>query len=629
MSQSICFAKLTLKTLMQSYQLKRVRNLLKNILQASRFWQDNQEILREFKHFRKITILAIVFTLLAATFEGVSIGFLLSFLSSLTSPDRNPSTGLVILDSFIQSYAGIIKPLYLISALILLSTWARAGFNYCAAIYTESAQLVLADRLRKKIFEQLQALPLSYYTKARSGEIVNTMTTEIERLKQGFTGIAFVMTRALVVTVYFIWMFVISWQLSIISVLTFGLLAVGLNTINARVRESSFGISKANGQFNSISLEFINGIRTVHAFATQDFERERFYKTSHNLLNASLKVAYAWTMVKPIAEGVAMTVIISLIIISFTKFSLPVASLLTFFFVLVRVVPSIQDMNGSIAFLSTLTGSIESVKELLRTDNKTYFKNGKLEFPGLKRSIDLVSVDFGYDPNSLVLHNITLTIEQGKMTALVGASGAGKTTVADLIPRFYDPTEGHVLIDGVDVKEFEINSLRRKMAVVSQHTFIFNASVWDNIAYGTPQATEAEIREAARLANALEFIEELPQRFETILGDHGSRLSGGQQQRIAIARALLRDPQILILDEATSALDSVSERLIQESIEKLAVGRTVIVIAHRLSTIAKADKVVVLEAGWIVEQGNYQDLLEQRGKLWKYHQMQHESNFAG
>jgi subfamily B ATP-binding cassette protein MsbA len=214
------------------------------------------------------------------------------------------------------------------------------------------------------------------------------------------------------------------------------------------------------------------------------------------------------------------------------------------------------------------------------------------------------------------------------MTALVGSSGAGKTTLADLIPRFYEPTGGKILIDGIDLPEFEINSLRRKVAVVSQDTFIFNTSVRNNIAYAIEGADEAAICEAARLANALEFIQEMPDGFDTVLGDRGVRLSGGQRQRIAIARALLRDPDILILDEATSALDSVSERLIQESLEKLSVGRTVIAIAHRLSTIVRADKVVVLEQGRIVEQGGYQELLQQRGKLWKYHQMQHEVSQA-
>lgn len=210
------------------------------------------------------------------------------------------------------------------------------------------------------------------------------------------------------------------------------------------------------------------------------------------------------------------------------------------------------------------------------------------------------------------------------MTALVGASGAGKTTLADLIPRFYNATDGYLYIDEVDVRQFEINSLRRKIAVVSQDTFIFNTNVWQNISYGTPEATNDEIKQAAKLANALDFILEMPEGFDTQLGDRGVRLSGGQRQRIAIARALLRNPEILILDEATSALDSLSERLIQDSLEKLSVGKTVIAIAHRLSTISKADKVVVLEQGRIVEQGNYKELLDLKGKLWKYHQMQYE-----
>ena len=600
---------------------------LGNLVKASKFWQNNYLVLREFKHFRKVALFALIFSVLAAAFEGFSIGFLLTFLQSLTnSADAEPiQTGITWFDIWILGInTSATSRMYRISILILLSTWLRSGFDYFSSIYTESAQLHLADRLRKRMFEHLQALPLSYFVKTRSGELINTITTEIERLKQGFGGVAFVIIRGMAVAVYFVTMFLISWQLSIVSVLLFALLGVGLSTLNARVRESSFGISNANGAFHSTATEFINGIRTVHASGTQDFERQRFYGVSGQLLNASIKVAKAWTLVKPIASAIATTAIIGLIILSFTVFTLPVASLLTFFFVLMRVVPSIQDINGTVAFLSTLNGSLDNVKQLLESDNQGYFQNGSAEFTKLNRSVDVVSVDFGYEPSNLVLHNITLTLEKGKTTALVGASGAGKTTLADLIPRFYDPTQGHIYIDGVDLKEIDIYSLRKNMAVVSQDTFVFNTSVWNNIAYGTPDATEAQIKEAARLANALEFVEDMTQGFDTQLGDRGVRLSGGQRQRIAIARALLRDPQILILDEATSALDSLSERLIQESLEKLSVGRTVIAIAHRLSTIAKADKVVVMEGGYIVEQGKYQDLLKQRGKLWKYHQMQNE-----
>ncbi|AKG23268.1 heterocyst formation ABC transporter subunit HepA [Calothrix sp. 336/3] len=605
----------------------KVPQPLRKLFQASKFWQQNRLILREFKHFRKITILAVVFSILAATFEGVSIGFLLQFLNSLTTPNAKAKIGIEFLDAWISSTS--INPLYLISAFILLSTWMRATFNYFGGIYTESAQLNLANRLRLQVFEQLQAVPLSYFAKTRSGEIMNVITTEVERIKTGFGAVSYIFTRSLTVIVYGISMFFISWQLSIVCLLVFSLLAAGLSNLNARVRESSFGISEANANFNSRASEFINGVRTVHACGTQEFERRRFYQASDEQLDASMKVVMAWSLVKPIAEVISTTVLIVLIIVAFTKFTLNPGPLLTFFFVLFRAVPNIQELNSTFAFMSTLTGSLEAIKSALQINNQHYFENGNIQFSKFRHAIDLVSVDFGYDTENLVLSGIKLTIERGKMTALVGGSGAGKTTLADLIPRFHDPTEGHVFVDGVDLREYEINSLRRRMAVVSQDTFIFNASVWDNIAYGTPEATEAEIREAAKQANALEFVEQMPDGFNTILGDRGVRLSGGQRQRIAIARALLRDPEILILDEATSALDSVSEKLIQESLEKLSAGRTVIAIAHRLSTIAQADKVVVLEAGQIVEQGKYQDLLQLKGKLWKYHQMQHQLGQTG
>ncbi|BAY17989.1 ABC transporter-related protein [Nostoc sp. HK-01] len=615
--------------------LVKLKQQLNNLFKASKFWQENYLILREFKHFRKVAIFALVFSFLAATFEGFSIGFLLSFLQNLTNPNAKPiQTGVEWFDIWIlAANTSAINRLYRISLLILLSTWIRAGFNYLAQVYTETTQLHLADRLRKQIFEQLQSLPLSYFAQTRSGELINTITTEIERIKQWFSGAAFLMTRTITATVYFISMFLLSWQLSIASLLLFTLAGVGLSTLNARARETSFSTSIANGHFTSTAIEFINGIRTVQAFGTHNFERQRFYQASDNVVHTSKKVILIWALVRPLAESIASTILIGMIIFAFTVFvvngTLQVASLLTFFFVLFRVVPIIQDINGTRAHLSTLVGAADNIKDLVRTDDKTYLHNGKIQFSGLKHSIDIVSVDFGYDPNHLVLNNVTLSIEKAKTTALVGATGAGKSTLIDLIPRFYDPTEGHVMIDGVDIPKFDITSLRHKIAVVSQDTFIFNTSVWQNIAYGTTGATAADIREAARLANALEFIEEMPEGFDTKLGDRGVRLSGGQRQRIAIARALLRDPEILILDEATSALDSVTERLIQESLEKLSVGRTVIAIAHRLSTIANADKVVVLEQGRIVEQGKYQELLELKGKLWEYHKTQYEMGQAG
>ena len=596
------------------------------LLQATSFWQNNRLILREFKHFRLVAILALVFSILSASFEGFGLGFLLVFLQSLTTPGAEPvKTGIEWFDILILGInASATERLYRISALIVITTWMRASFNYFAQVCINFTEISLVDSLRKRIFEQLEAQTLNYFNHKKSGELVNILTNEMERIRQLVGGIAFFITRSFAIVVYSASLFMLSWKMSIVAILLFSLVAVGLSTLNKQIRERSFGITKANDNFTSRTLEFIQGIRTIHAFSTQEFERKRYYEASEKIVNTVKSIDVIALVVKPVAESVSTLILISMIIVALVTGLMKVSALLTFFFVLFRIIPMTQDLNGVVAFLTTQAGAVENIKNLLKTDDKIYFQNGTIKFPGLKRSIDLVSVDFDYGLNQRVLHNITLSIKQGEMTALIGSSGAGKTTLADLIPRFHDASDGYIYIDEVDIRKFEINSLRRQIAVVSQDTFIFNTSVWKNIAYGTPKVTETEIKEAARLANALEFILEMPEGFNTQLGDRGVRLSGGQRQRIAIARALLRNPEILILDEATSALDSVSERLIQESLEKLSAGRTVIAIAHRLSTIAKADKVVVLEQGRIVEQGKYQELLEQKGKLWQYHQMQYE-----
>ncbi|MBE9218185.1 heterocyst formation ABC transporter subunit HepA [Dolichospermum flos-aquae] len=596
------------------------------LFQATSFWQNNRLILRQFKHFRIVAILALVFSILSASFEGFGLGFLLVFLQSLTTPGAEPvKTGIEWFDILILGINGSVNDrLYRVSALIVITTCMRASFNYLAQICIQFSEISLVDTLRKRVFEQLEAQTLSYFNQKKSGELINILTNEMERIRQIFGGIAFLITRIFALIVYSVSLFILSWKLSIVSILLFSLLAVALSTLNKQIRERSFGITTANDNFTSRTLEFIQGIRTIHAFSTQEFERKRYYKASEKIVDTLKSVYWISLVVKPLAESISTLILISMIIVALVTGLMKVSALLTFFFVLFRIIPMTQDLNGVVAFLTTQAGAVENIKNLLKTDDKIYFQNGTIKFPGLKRSIDLVSVDFDYGLNQRVLHNITLSIKQGEMTALIGSSGAGKTTLADLIPRFHDASDGYIYIDEVDIRKFEINSLRRQIAVVSQDTFIFNTSVWKNIAYGTPKVTETEIKEAARLANALEFILEMPEGFNTQLGDRGVRLSGGQRQRIAIARALLRNPEILILDEATSALDSVSERLIQESLEKLSAGRTVIAIAHRLSTIAKANKVVVLEQGRIVEQGKYQELLAQKGKLWQYHQMQYE-----
>lgn len=608
---------------------------VRKFLKASSLWRDNSFILREFKYFRKITILAIVFTFLAAAFEGFGVGFILSFIQSFTNPDAPPiQTGIDWIDIGILAInAPATERLYRITGLIFITTIIRLGFTYLGQLYSFLAQINLGYRLRLRIFEQLQALSLAFFSKTRSGNLINSLTGEIRQITMAMMILSNFVAKAEILIVFIISMLLLSWQMTVVSILLLTLVSVGLSTVLRKVREASFEVTSANAKYTSVSLEFIQGIRTVQAFAGQEFERQRSHKANLQIVRAMNKAMVIRALVEPISEGAGIIMLLCILIAGFAYLIpsgyLQSASFLTFLVVLLRITPIIRQLNAIRARLSNLSGSFDNIQQLLRTDDKCYLQDGKTKFSRLKQAIEFVDVDFGYAAEAEpVLKQISLTITKGTTVALVGASGAGKSTLADLIPRFYDPTKGQILFDGVDLRQFELNSLRQRVSVVSQNTFIFNASVRDNIAYAMETINEADIRTAARQANALEFIEDMPEGFDTKLGDRGIRLSGGQRQRIAIARALLRNPDILILDEATSALDSVSERLIQQSLEKLAAGRTVIAIAHRLSTIMNADKVLVLERGRIVEAGTYEELLQQRGQLWQYHQMQHEVELA-
>jgi subfamily B ATP-binding cassette protein MsbA len=605
----------------------------RRIIENTSFWQQNYVFLREFKYFWGIALLAIIFSILGAFFEGIAVAVINIFLQSLTSPDAPASRlGISWIDiSILGVQASHTERLNRLAILVIFSAWLRSLFSYLGTLYSMDAEVSFGDRLHKSMFEQLLSLSLSYYSASKAGDLVNSMTHEIATIQRAFWTACSLGIRSSTLLVYIISMFVISWQLSTAALILFSMLSLCISKFGVKVRELSFPTTQAYSNFASVTLEFINGIRTVQTSCTQEFERKRFYRSSINIKNAHIKLMASMNFVRPLAESVSTTILIAIIIIAFNFFviggKLEISALLTFMFVLFRMMPLVEQVNSIRVELSGFSGSFSKVKEVLIKEDKVYLLNGSLEFKNLDNSIDFLSVNFSYSEDQPILQDINLSIKCGQTTALVGTSGAGKTTLADLIPRLYDPTKGRILIDGIDMRDLEINSLRRKMAIVSQDTFIFNASVRDNITYGVGDSfDEQRVQEAAEKANALDFILAMPEGFDTVLGDRGVRLSGGQRQRIAIARALMRNPEILILDEATSALDSVTEKLIQDSLENLSKGCTVIMIAHRLSTIVRADKVVVLEKGRIVEQGTYPELIDKKGSLWKYHQMQNESS---
>jgi len=607
----------------------KLTSVIKSLASANAFWKENRLILREFRHFPNIAILAIVFALLAALFEGLTVGLIAAFLQGLTNPDEPPiRVGIEWINTaLLGTESSAAQRIYRLSSLLLACVWLRSCFDYLSDLYAKNTSLNLVNALRNRIFDQLESLELGFYSTSNPGALISTLRGEVNQVQQAFNVLSVSVVFSSKLLAYLVAMLLLSWQLFLTSVLVFGLMSVGLTSLTRKVREASFEVPKANQAFTSRALSFINGIRTVHGSGTQDFERKGYYAATHDVYKSQLGVIKLSAMVKPLIEGLGATLLVGMVVVSYgfliSTGKLKAAELLTFLFVLIRTTPLVSGLNGTrVGFISS-QGSLAAVTDLLQRHDKPYFQDGDQPFSGLRHSIDFESVDFSYNSDETVLHDITLSINQGETTALVGASGAGKTTLADLLPRFYDPTQGRILVDGVDLRSLKINHLRHRMAIVSQDTFIFDTTVRENITYGVENASDEDVYSAVRMANALEFVLELPLGFETVLGDRGVRLSGGQRQRIAIARALLRNPEILILDEATSALDSVTERLIQESLEKLSKGRTVVVIAHRLSTIANADKVVVLESGRIVEQGSYKALVKEKGSLWKYHQMQH------
>jgi len=592
---------------------------------------DVRILLPSFKKHWHYIALAVGFSLAAAIFEGISIGMLIPFLQTLSENVSEPfRTGITWVDQHLLKVNGTtLERLYRACALILFATWLRSLFTYFQEIYVTMSRARTIEDLRVRIVDQFKDMSLRFYSKTRSGDLLNSVMNEITRTSESISVLFSVLTKSVLLFSYLALMIWISWELTLISLLFLGLLSGALTWLIKSVKVRGEKITETNARFTNAITEFIGGIRTVFAFNMEAYERKRLAKEAHASANSVIESTKRHAMIGPISKATVGTMLVVLVVMAVQYYVLPgkldIAFILTFLFALFRLVPVVHELNNQRGNWASNRAGIANVTSLLRREDKPYLDNGTRLAPPLREAIEFQDVSFAYEEGSPVLHSVNACFEQGKITAIVGGSGAGKSTLVDLIPRFYDPYEGQVTWDGTDLREFDVASLRKRIAIVSQNTQLFNDSARNNIAYGRPSASFDEIYEAASRANALEFIQNMEDGFDTMLGDQGVRLSGGQRQRIAIARAILRDPEILILDEATSNLDTVSEKLVQESLEQLMQGRTVIAIAHRLSTIENADWVIVLEDGRIVEQGTYANLLENRGQLWKYHRLQFQA----
>lgn len=590
--------------------------------------QDAKILLPSFRKYWFPISLAVGFSIVAAVFEGFSIGMLIPFLQTLTDDSETFRTGVRWIDThLLGENASVVGRMYRICALILVSTLLSASLRYVSKVYVTISRARIIQDLRERIAARLTEVALSYYATTRTGEIMNSVTNEVSRSASALTALFGFITQGTVMSMYVVLMLWISWELTVVALIAFLILSAALNLLLSRIRARGEEITRTNALFADRISEFLAGVRTVISYNMQERERDHLDDAAEASADALIRTAKQSRLIQPLSQGVISTVLIILVVFAVQHLvltgALSMAYLLTFLFALFRMIPNVHAINHQRGQWAENRAALSNVADLIQPADKPYLTEGSIPTPPLEDAIRFENVSFAYEGDETVLKQINLEIRKGKMTAFVGASGAGKSTLVDLIPRFYDPTNGCILYDGTDLREFTLGSLRDRIAIVSQKTHIFNDTVWANIAYGTENASRDVIQHAAAQANALDFIEAMENGFDTVLGEDGLRVSGGQRQRIAIARALLQDPEILILDEATSDLDSISEKLVQQSLEKLMRGRTVIAIAHRLSTIQNADLVVVLEDGELVESGTYRDLLEQEGKLWEFHNVQY------
>ncbi|MEH2058124.1 MAG: ABC transporter ATP-binding protein [Nostoc sp.] len=576
---------------------------------------------------RQRLYLGMIAMILAALLDGLGIGLTIPFLRLLLNEGNGfhlPAGILPGVDLWVsqQSKTTLIELLVLT---MLVSLALKSYFSYMAEVLTSVYREKLIALFRMRLYEKYINAPIAFFDNQKLGTLSSTLG-EVISINIMLSFLISLITAGFILMAYLGTMVLVSWQLTLLIVLLIGSVGLGLNQLLRRIRKFGKAVVNARHDLNIRILDTLAGIRVVKSYAAERYELDRFERISNEVTDTSILVAKKVGLVEPLTEFSTMAVAMVILIVSYvlliSRGLLSTSELMAFMLTLIKVVPVTKRINTARGAIHQYLPSVSIVCDALFSTQSEQPQSGLRNFSHLREGVHFRKVSFGYNDGTTILKDIDLDIPCGQTIALVGSSGAGKSTVAALLPRFYDVTRGTIYIDGEDIRNYDVASLRRQFGIVSQDTYIFNASIRDNIGYGLETVSDDAILKAASLANADEFIQQLPRGYDTLIGDRGVQLSGGQRQRLSIARAILRDPEILILDEATSALDSQSERLVQEAIERLRQNRTVIVIAHRLSTIRNADWIIVMKNGEIVEAGTHDQLLNNRGIYWSFHNVQ-------
>lgn len=508
------------------------------------------------------------------------------------------------------------------------------GFFYFGERYLMSfvGQKIVND-IREKLYRHLQTLSLSYFDRRKTGNIMSNLTNDVSALQTAIAGnlISFVQ-EAVILVGSLVSMFALYWKLTLLTLVIVPLVVVTINFFGGRLRKAGHDVQGKMADITALLEEAISGIRIIRSFNREEFEIKRFVVQNDKNFWALMTTTKLTSMLTPFIQffaAIAVTGIIWYGGMSVIEGKMTAGALIAFLIYAINLANPVRRISEIYGDIQKSLAAADRVFETLDTMPEVQEKKNAITLPKVQGHIVFDHVSFAYDKDHEALTDFNLEVKPGQVVALVGPSGAGKSTVANLLPRFYDITGGKLTIDGVNIKDVTFSSLRQQIGLVPQETMLFNASVHDNILYGRLDASEEEVIAAAKAANAHEFIMDLPQGYDTHVGDRGNALSGGQRQRIAIARAILKNPQILILDEATSALDTESEKIVQAALDRLMEGRTAVVIAHRLSTVRNADDIVVIDHGKIVEEGTHTELLAKNGLYASLYAVQFKDKAEG
>jgi subfamily B ATP-binding cassette protein MsbA len=568
----------------------------------------------------------IILGIISSLAEGLGISLLIPFLQTFeTANQYTINSPFVRFINHIFTFISLNQRPLIITICILVAIILKIGVSYIYTILCYWLKCHVLHYLRCSIFKQFMSVGIIFWDNYKCGELMDTLIQQTDNSCRALTHLIWLIIDLCIFFIFSILLILISWKLTLLVAVALVFISSIIPRITSQAERLGQEHLKASKHLHDLMVEGLTGIKTIQAFGRELYEQKQFEHVSRQARNLLVKLRLLSAMVEPFYEGLTVAVLVCVMFIALkNQITLPI--LITFIFMLYRLQPRVKNFDHNRIEIIALTSSVKEVMSLLDSSNKPYVRSGKIPFPGLEHGIFFNSVTFYYNvQNKPALENISISIPKGKTTALVGYSGAGKSTLINLIFRFYDVTEGEIYVDDYPLQELDLTSWRSRIAMVSQDVHIFNTTVWENIVYGRLDATKEKIVVAAKQANAHEFICNLPQGYDTHVGDRGVRLSGGQRQRISIARAILCNPEILILDEATNALDSVSEHLIQKAINTLSQNCTVIIIAHRLSTIEQADQIVVLEEGRVVEQGNFQNLIKLNGSFAKIYHLQYGS----